>query len=876
MPKGGAPPKVRGSYSSQACTICRSKKSKCDGVKPVCGSCEASGRANECVWGKASASRKPRTEAHFEALRRRGDLLEGYVERLEAMLAKCVCQDTTSHVQFRPPERPAEYSETEDSDIEGLLDSDEEIAQELQVGLQGPIKHLTLIQLDDRSGGLLLHGITAPVRFDSQTHNEVSQRPEIRQPDTSYILFVDSMDIAHCHPNIEWSRHLPPEVSLDRREHDKILALAFKFFTVWCLRVVPTLFLRDMYRALSIPRSQPPPRTPNYSPMLHNAILSICAVFSDNPYIRDPKTRELFATKAKASLETECQKPTICLVPALAFIGSYHADAGDRILADLFFGMSTKISMDLGLAVDCAVWVKAGLISHEEMLIWLSQDVAWALYFGRDFFGAPADRRTIPMPYVDPDFDQLPWYHAPAKIPPQPNYLTLIFFQSSSLFVIARKIIDILNHLATTRQDFRQVDEQITKIEYGFLLLGSGSIYSPPVRSLELHKWKSDLPAAIDLTLANKSTSTPQRLMLHCQYWWCFIVLHRPFFNRRSNPTQVHLDGKIDHVKLCLRAAENIMEVLETWSQIYTLGLSPMPLVQIIFGAGTVFLLRALQSTASPRIAHGALKTALAQVEQCIKYMREMGRTFRSSTRIANMMQALLNDKLRPILARRLAQKGMPISAPGASSSSAPDPSSSAPGPSSLAPGPPQSSATAPGPSSSSASTPESHLSLGSDGERLTTDLTSAYAPAYDPNHRLPTSVPVYPSWTNTPHVPSQNVEWSRQQNQNQAPQTDWSQQSQTATSSQNDWSQQTPTTWDFITQYSEGDHGQSGFQQDTYSGGEDSGYPELDPDMSAFMGLPGFDRLWAQDAISISGNFNVRPPNLGFPPIQNNNYVLS
>ncbi|KAJ7178073.1 hypothetical protein C8R46DRAFT_669318 [Mycena filopes] len=170
MPKGAAAPKVRGPYSAQACTICRTKKSKCDGVKPVCGSCEASGRANECVWGRPSASRKPRTEAHFEALRRRADLLQGYVERLEATLAKCVCQDVTAHLQFRP-DHLGEYGEREDSDKEGLVDSDDEIAQELYVPMQS-------LKLDDRSGGLLLHAITPPNKFDQI---EAPHQPEARQ-----------------------------------------------------------------------------------------------------------------------------------------------------------------------------------------------------------------------------------------------------------------------------------------------------------------------------------------------------------------------------------------------------------------------------------------------------------------------------------------------------------------------------------------------------------------------------------------------------------------------------------------------------------------------------------------------------------------------
>jgi hypothetical protein len=106
--------------------------------------------------------------------------------------------------------------------------------------------------------------------------------------------------------------------------------LSFKFLTMWTFRVPPALFLRDMYRALSVPRSEKPPRTSYYSALLHNAILSLSALFSDDPYLRDRKTRQYFATKAKGLLEAECWKPDISLVLALAFIGTFHADLGDR------------------------------------------------------------------------------------------------------------------------------------------------------------------------------------------------------------------------------------------------------------------------------------------------------------------------------------------------------------------------------------------------------------------------------------------------------------------------------------------------------------------------------------------------------------------
>lgn len=68
-------------------------------------------------------------------------------------------------------------------------------------------------------------------------------------------------------------------------------------------------------------------------------------------------------------------------------------------------------------------------------------------------------------------------------------------------------------------------------------------------RSLELNNWKSQLPSQLKITPANRANSTPQRLILHLGYWWCFIVLHQPFISRRAQPIQ-HPDREVDHVKV--------------------------------------------------------------------------------------------------------------------------------------------------------------------------------------------------------------------------------------------------------------------------------------------------------------------------------------
>ncbi|KAJ7291332.1 hypothetical protein C8J57DRAFT_214498 [Mycena rebaudengoi] len=642
MPKGTVGVKGRAAYASQACNICRAKKIKCNSVKPVCGSCEASGRHDECSWGRETAVRKPRTEAHFEALRKRADALQAYVDRLEGLLAKCVCQDASAHLQFRPNQLGDYASLKDGGDSEGdgaSIDSDEAITQELCVPTQS-------LKLDDKLGDLRgLHGITAPSRFIHAPPNNAARAVDtLERPDASYVLQVDGVNAVEYDPDIDWSRHLPPEVHLKRKEHDKVLDLCFKFFSMFCLRIVPATFLRDMYRALSVPPWQKPPKTPHYSPMLHNALLSIATIFSDEPHIRDLTCRQYFVAAAKDCLEAECQKPDISLVHALSFLATFFGNEGDQIMGDLYYGMSARISQALGLGVDSSAWVKSGNITADEMQSrnwahWtiFSLDLCWSLWAGRDFTGPPLDRRSIPMPFIDSESDRLPWYHAPAKIPPQPNFLTLSFSASTTLLLIARKIVDVVNGLSSRHQmDAGQDDYRISEID------------------VELNNWKSQLPPELDITLSNRANSTPQRLMLHCVYWWCFILLHRPFFNRRARaiPTS---EPEIDHVKLCKRAADNVMELLDTWSSLYTLRYTPVTLQQVIFSAGTVFLLLSLQATSSLRIAHGLLKTSLSQAELCVHCLSEMGQSWRVAARTCDILRCLLDHKLKPILARRFA-----------------------------------------------------------------------------------------------------------------------------------------------------------------------------------------------------------------------------
>lgn len=136
-----------------------------------------------------------------------------------------------------------------------------------------------------------------------------------------------------------FSKFIPNHSFLSSRALD----LLFKFFTSWCLRIVPALFCRDMYRALCVPRSQPPPKTPHYSPMLHNALVALALAFLDEPELRDLKARQYFANTAKSFIEAECEKPNISVVHALSILASYHSSQGDQTLGYMYFGMCNCI-----------------------------------------------------------------------------------------------------------------------------------------------------------------------------------------------------------------------------------------------------------------------------------------------------------------------------------------------------------------------------------------------------------------------------------------------------------------------------------------------------------------------------------------------------
>ena len=171
------------------------------------------------------------------------------------------------------------------------------------------------------------------------------------------------------------------------------------------------------------------------------------------------------------------------------------------------------------------------------------------------------------MPHIDPKYDEMTWFHPPSKIAPQPNNLTETFEATCRLLMIARRIMDVMW--------VHGVDPSFSPLTRIFWLLAMGgtrlavahwilitwsmtlsmpflltTTYVVNLRtSTRLNMWKKSLSEDLEITPRSRLTATPHKLMLHLAYWWLVILLHRPFFRRKSRP--IHsADSEIDHVKV--------------------------------------------------------------------------------------------------------------------------------------------------------------------------------------------------------------------------------------------------------------------------------------------------------------------------------------
>ncbi len=99
------------------------------------------------------------------------------------------------------------------------------------------------------------------------------------------------------------------------------------------------------------------------------------------------------------------------------------------------------------------------------------------------------------------------------------------------------------------------------------------------------------------------------------------------------------------------------MELLLVWRSLYTLRYVPMTLVQVLFSAGTVYLLLAGKAASGLRVAKKDLERFVSQADLCVDYLNEIGKSWSSATRIGGILSNLSHRQLDPLLEKRSAKR---------------------------------------------------------------------------------------------------------------------------------------------------------------------------------------------------------------------------
>ncbi|KAH7338291.1 hypothetical protein B0J17DRAFT_661857 [Rhizoctonia solani] len=620
--------KRRAPYTSIACNTCRRRRCKCDGTHPTCGTCSFYG--HECRWNQEDSSQRPATKQLVQSLRMRIRELESEINQLRVGpiggSREGYNQEDTSTMS---PVSPATNT---DEQKDQFPRRSHLTVREGDISASGPTSMWSTF-LDD----------LAPPRESKISRPELIYR-YIFQQISSISLHMQSQEI-QMSEQCEWDRHLPKfnaSIGFTRLEHDKLLHICFNYHTLGLRTLESDLFLRDMLLELTSDPNNPDAtkssrRLTYYSPFLHCALMSLATAFSSNPEVRSKHVREQFARRAKELLESECERPTFTAIYGLLFLSEYHGSLGERGLAYLYSGMSFSMARALGLCISGIAMVESKMITQQELIsrTWLfwalfCQDKLISLEYGRDY-AVSLPHLDVELPEVDPISDQYPWEEMfpmdGQEHTPQPNQITLVFFQGCRLMLIAVRIMETLYLQGRQRFEVMENDCMINT-------------------HMLLENWHKSLPAQLQVQSQSGRPPLPHIIVLHVAYWWLLVLLHRPFTLHAHPPsgtseqlastTFTNLSADV-----CERAAKNIVQLVGIFDQTYGCRFFPLSMLQAIFTAGATLLARYTASGS----ASEQRTDAYTMAQECIRTLRVAAQTWELARLYASRLEVLLSEK---------------------------------------------------------------------------------------------------------------------------------------------------------------------------------------------------------------------------------------
>ncbi|CAE6346955.1 unnamed protein product [Rhizoctonia solani] len=298
---------------------------------PVDGPCAVAGY--ECTWTPEAEGERPVTKQLVKALRAKAHQLEAEISQLKQADTRIVPSSSSSGagpdaefpLVYPQPVAPSEslsHVHTSHVPVESLSPDQTNpttLSSQSSPDEPHPILHIELIGSPGNPTSECSMA-TSALKYQYIFHLDTSLSHNEQSPEHQASL------------KCEWNRYLPnlDTIQFSRREHDTLLHRYFSYGAAWLFGMLPDSFLHDMLEYLSPSSACTPDQLPHYSPILHCSVLAFASSMSENPHIRQPSTREKFATHAKQWLDQEFNRPNPSLILSLILLSEYHFGIGER------------------------------------------------------------------------------------------------------------------------------------------------------------------------------------------------------------------------------------------------------------------------------------------------------------------------------------------------------------------------------------------------------------------------------------------------------------------------------------------------------------------------------------------------------------------
>lgn len=359
-----------------------------------------------------------------------------------------------------------------------------------------------------------------------------------------------------------------------------------------------------------------------FSPCLLFAIMSLAVMISPHRGVRhhskdvDGIAGDVYFGKAKRLFEQEIGHPCITTVQAALILGSRYGALGNHSLGWTYSGIALRMAVELGLHLkykpvpshdDCPDL--KDLIKARSKVFWgcYVQDKLWSAYCGRPSI---LDDRNITLPLPD------------GSLLSKEN-----LNQSEAILMkVHREIVrltihlsNILNKLYFPPHDGSGSDVHTTAVE----------LHS------ELLQWHSQLPESLNWPNDSGSPSSGQVLLMHMQFSFALLLLHRPFINYNKFINTGSDPCIIDTTPICTLAATNIAKLARDYSLFYDIRKITSPAIHFIFIASTVHL-----------INYQLTKQDVHQTwfEGCVSSLEDISKSYPAGAKAVSVLQDLFRQ----------------------------------------------------------------------------------------------------------------------------------------------------------------------------------------------------------------------------------------